>query len=220
MRRAADVFGFHLAPLDMRQHSKIHEQVIADLFAQSVHKRDYLQLTPSERQALLLDEITSPRTLYSPYFKYSATTQSELRILKMAAEIQHRFGHAALPNYIISMTTSVANILEVVLLLKEVGLLHSGENPRLGLNIIPLFETIGDLRGCGAMMDELFSVPYYRKLLESRGNEQEVMLGYSDSNKDGGFLTSNWEIYKAEINLTEVFAKHQIELRLFHGRIS
>lgn len=218
LRRAADVFGFHLAPLDMRQHSKIHEQVIADLFAQSVHKRDYLQLTPSERQALLLDEITSPRTLYSPYFKYSATTQSELRILKMAAEIQHRFGHAALPNYIISMTTSVANILEVVLLLKEVGLLHSGENPRLGLNIIPLFETIGDLRGCGAMMDELFSVPYYRKLLESRGNEQEVMLGYSDSNKDGGFLTSNWEIYKAEINLTEVFAKHQIELRLFHGR--
>ncbi|CAE6508751.1 Phosphoenolpyruvate carboxylase [Nitrosomonas nitrosa] len=218
LRRAADVFGFHLAPLDMRQHSQVHEQVVAELFAKGTHQDNYLELTDAERIEWLLAEISSLRLLHSPYLSYTDTVQSELRILHMAAEIQRRFGHAALPNYIISMTTSVADVLEVALLLKEVGLLHAGESPQLGLNIIPLFETIEDLRSCSKIMDELFSLPYYRKLLNSRGNVQEVMLGYSDSNKDGGFLTSNWEIYKAEIELTKVFARHNVELRLFHGR--
>lgn len=218
LRRAADVFGFHLAPLDMRQHSKVHEQVVEELFARGTHRNNYFELTTAERLNWLLEEISNLRLLHSPYLSYSEATQSELRILQMAAEVQRRFGHAALPNYIISMTTSVINVLEVALLLKEVGLLHAGENPQLGLNIIPLFETIKDLRSCGIIMDELLSLPYYRNLLDSRGNVQEVMLGYSDSNKDGGFLTSNWEIYKAEIELTKVFAKHKVELRLFHGR--
>ena len=102
--------------------------------------------------------------------------------------------------------------------MKEAGLLLPGEKPRLDINIIPLFETIGDLRGCGPIMEDLFSLPYYRALLASRGNIQEVMLGYSDSNKDGGFLTANWELYKAEVELVKVFARHGIELRLFHGR--
>ena len=97
-------------------------------------------------------------------------------------------------------------------------MLQAGINPVLHINIIPLFETIADLRSCGDIMDQLFSLPYYRTLLVSRGNVQEVMLGYSDSNKDGGFLTSNWEIYKAEIDLTKIFAKHNVQLRLFHGR--
>lgn len=136
----------------------------------------------------------------------------------MAAEIQRRFGHAALPNYIISMATGVVHILEVALLLKEAGLLQFGDDPRSTVNIIPLFETIDDLRGCASVMDELFSLPDYRKLLLSRDNLQEVMLGYSDSNKDGGFVTSNWEIYKAEIRLTRVFDRHGVRLRLFHGR--
>lgn len=218
LRRAADVFGFHLAPLDMRQHSKVHALVVSELFELGTHRKDYLHLDEAERVEWLLAEISSPRPLLSPYLKYSETTQGELRILQMAAEIQRRFGHAAIPNYIISMTTSVVNVLEVALLLKEVGLLHAGDAPYLGLNIIPLFETITDLRGCGDMIDQLFTLPYYRKLLASRGNVQEVMLGYSDSNKDGGFITSNWEIYKAEIELTKVFAKHNVELRLFHGR--
>ncbi|MDP1558985.1 MAG: phosphoenolpyruvate carboxylase [Nitrosomonas sp.] len=218
LQRAADVFGFHLASLDMRQHSQVHEQVVAELFELGTHRKDYLTLTETERTQWLLTEISSPRPLLSPYLEYSDSTQSELRILHMAAEIQRRFGHTALPNYIISMTTRVINVLEVALLLKEVGLLQAGENPQLGLNIIPLFETITDLRFCGTVMDELFSIPYYREMLRSRGNVQEVMLGYSDSNKDGGFLTSNWEIYKAEIDLTKVFARHNIELRLFHGR--
>ena len=218
LRRAADVFGFHLAPLDMRQHSKVHEQVVVELFELGTHRTDYLDLSEDERIEWLLTEISSPRPLLSPYLKYSKSTQSELRILQMAAEIQRRFGPEAMPNYIISMTTNVINVLEVALLLKEVGLLQAGENPYLGLNIIPLFETISDLRNCGIIMDQLFSLPYYRKLLASRDNVQEVMLGYSDSNKDGGFITSNWEIYKAEIELTKVFAKFNIELRLFHGR--
>jgi phosphoenolpyruvate carboxylase len=218
LHRAADVFGFHLAPLDMRQHSKVHEQVIAELFARGTHRNNYLELSAAERKEWLLAEICSLRLLHSPYLSYSDATQGELRILQMAAEIQRRFGHAALPNYIISMATGVVNVLEVALLLKEVGLLQAGEKPQLGLNIIPLFETIEDLHSCSSIMDELFSLPYYRKLLDSRGNVQEVMLGYSDSNKDGGFLTSNWEIYKAEIELTKVFAKHKVELRLFHGR--
>ncbi|SFL58108.1 phosphoenolpyruvate carboxylase [Nitrosomonas communis] len=218
LRRAVDVFGFHLASLDMRQHSKVHEQVVAELFARGTRRDNYLELSASERMKWLLAEISSLRLLHSPYLSYSEPTQSELRILQMAAEIQRRFGHAALPNYIISMTTGVINILEVALLLKEAGLLQAGENPQLGLNIIPLFETIEDLRSCSTIMDELLSLPYYRKLLDSRGNVQEVMLGYSDSNKDGGFLTSNWEIYKAEIELAKIFAKHKVELRLFHGR--
>ena len=218
LRRAADVFGFHLASLDMRQHSQVHEQVVAELFELGTHRTGYLNLTDEERTQWLLSEISSPRPLRSPYLKYSDTTQSEMRIIQKAAEIQRRFGHDALPNYIISMTTRVINVLEVALLLKEAGLLQAGDNPKLGLNIIPLFETIGDLRICGNVMDELFSIPYYRELLLSRGNVQEVMLGYSDSNKDGGFLTSNWEIYKAEIELTKIFAKHKVELRLFHGR--
>lgn len=218
LQRAAEVFGFHLAPLDMRQHSNVHEHVVAELFEHGAQCQDYSALTEAERTRCLLTEISSPRPLLSPYLDYSELTQSELRILQTAAEIHRRFGRAALPNYIISKTDGVSDVLEVALLLKEVGLLQPGENPRLHLNIIPLFETITDLRGCGAIMDELFSLPYYRKLLDSRGDVQEVMLGYSDSNKDGGFLAANWELYKAETELTKVFAKHKIELRLFHGR--
>lgn len=218
LRRAVDVFGFHLAPLDMRQHSKIHEQVVSELFEHSTHRKDYLQLNKEERAGWLLAEISQSRPVLASYADYSETAQSELRILQCAAEIHRRFGRIAMPNYIISMTTGIVNILEVALLLQQVGLLQAGENPQLHLNIIPLFETIADLRSCSAIMDQLFSLPYYRKLLNSRGNVQEVMLGYSDSNKDGGFITSNWEIYKAEIELTKVFAKHQVGLRLFHGR--
>ena len=112
----------------------------------------------------------------------------------------------------------MSDVLEVALLAKEAGMLEPGPQALLHFNIIPLFETIADLRGCGAIMDELFSMPYYRRLLKSRGDVQEVMLGYSDSNKDGGFLTSNWELYKAEIALVDVFKRHGIKLRLFHGR--
>ncbi|SFU44066.1 Phosphoenolpyruvate carboxylase, type 1 [Nitrosomonas eutropha] len=219
LRRAVDVFGFHLASLDMRQHSKIHEQVVSELYEKNVQdNRNYPDLPRSERAEWLLAELKRSHPLVSSLSDYSDITQGELRILRMAAEIQRRFGHIALPNYIISMATGVIHILEAALLLKEAGLVQFGEAARSTVNIIPLFETIDDLRGCANVMEELFSLPEYRKMLQSRSNLQEVMLGYSDSNKDGGFVTSNWEIHKAEVELTKVFNRHGVRLRLFHGR--
>ncbi len=218
LHRAAVIFGFHLAPLDMRQHSGVHEQVVAELFALGARREGYAALPEAERRAWLLEELKLPRLLRSPYLGYSEEVGKELAILDTAAEMHRRYGAEALPNYIISKADCVSDLLEVALLLKEVGLLQPGEAPRLDVNIIPLFETITDLQGCGPIMDQLFSVPRYRALLASRGNVQEVMLGYSDSNKDGGFLTANWELYKAEVELVKVFARHKVKLRLFHGR--
>ena len=228
LRRAAEVFGFHLAPLDMRQHSAIHEQTVAELFSNSGDKINYKDLDEAARRELLLAALQAGKPLLDyasgSLDQYGAVAQSELRIMQAAAQIQHRFGRAALPNHIISKTDAVSDMLELALMLQQVGLLEGGDspalhvNPVLHVNIVPLFETIADLRGCATIMDELFAIPYYQKLLASRGNTQEVMLGYSDSNKDGGYLTANWELYKAEVELVKVFAKHNIELRLFHGR--
>ena len=224
LRRAAEVFGFHLAPLDMRQHSAIHEQTVTELFSHNSGQAHYKDLDEAARREVLLAALQAGKPLLSDALssdslgQYSDLAQSELRIMQAAAEIHQRFGRAALPNHIISKTDAVSDMLELALMLQQVGLLESGKNPMLHVNIIPLFETIEDLRGCGTIMDELFSIPYYRKLLSSRGNTQEVMLGYSDSNKDGGYLTANWELYKAEVELVKVFAKHGIEMRLFHGR--
>jgi phosphoenolpyruvate carboxylase len=218
LRRAAEVFGFHLAPLDMRQHSGIHEQVVSELLEHGTGQAGYMQLDEAARRSALLAALRAGKRLGTEMEKFSHTVQGELRIMHTAAEIHRRFGRAALPNYVISKTDEVSDLLEVALMLQQAGLLEDGEQPLLHINIIPLFETISDLRGCGAIMDELFSIPYYRSLLKNRGNTQEVMLGYSDSNKDGGYLTANWELYKAELELVKVFGKHGIELRLFHGR--
>lgn len=215
LRRAVEVFGFHLAPLDMRQHSAILGQTVSELLGTGAA---YSALVEADKRKVLLTALQANKLLLGEIGNYSDVAQSELRIMQTAAQIQQRFGRAALPNHIISKTDAVSDMLELALMLQQVDLLERGDSPALHLNIIPLFETIEDLRGCGPIMDELFSIPYYRALLKSRGNTQEVMLGYSDSNKDGGYLTANWELYKAEVVLVEVFAKHNIELRLFHGR--
>ncbi len=224
LRRAVQVFGFHLAPLDMRQHSAIIEQTVAELFSHATGKAGYAELAEADKRAVLLEALQSGESLLADIGNYSDVPQSELRIMQAAAEMHKRFGREALPNHIISKTDAVSDMLELALLLQQVGLLEACPEPgrrggdRLHVNIIPLFETIEDLRGCGAIMDELFSISWYRKLLASRGNTQEVMLGYSDSNKDGGYITANWELYKAEVELVQVFEKHGVELRLFHGR--
>ncbi|MGB8337996.1 MAG: phosphoenolpyruvate carboxylase, partial [Burkholderiales bacterium] len=218
LRRAVEVFGFHLAPLDIRQISDTLERTVNELLARAGVEKNYSALDESARVQTLLKEIQSPRPLVSPHISYSDETAEELRIYGVVADIHQRFGSAAMPNHIISKTASVSDMLEVALQLKEVGLLEPGESPKLHMNIIPLFETIADLRGGTAIMDELFSLPYYMRLLASRGRTQEVMLGYSDSNKDGGFLTANWELHKAEVDLVKIFTKHKVELRLFHGR--
>jgi phosphoenolpyruvate carboxylase len=215
LRRAAEVFGFHLAPLDMRQHSAVHEQVVSELLAKA-GITDYAQQDEATRRANLLAALQAGNQFSAELDGFSPTVRGELQLMHAAAEIHSRFGCNALPNYIISKADAVSDVLEVALMLQQSGLLKDGN---LQVNIIPLFETIDDLRGGGAIMDALFSLPWYRELLkQSRNNTQEVMLGYSDSNKDGGYLTANWELYKAELDLVEVFNKHGVELRLFHGR--
>jgi phosphoenolpyruvate carboxylase len=217
LRRAVEIFGFSLAPIDLRQNSDVHERVVAELFAAANPGCRYLELEESKRVALLLDEISSARPLSSPYLTYSEETQSELGIYRAARIAQERYGKAAVPNCIISKTDSVSDLLELAVILKEAGLLHPNE-ARLDVNIIPLFETIADLRNSAKVMKQLLNLPAYARLLASRDQAQEVMLGYSDSNKDGGFLTSGWELYKAELALIDVFAEKNVRLRLFHGR--
>jgi phosphoenolpyruvate carboxylase len=217
LRRAVEVFGLYLAPIDLRQNSEVHERVVAELFEASQPGTDYSGLNEEARIELLIAELSTPRPLASPYIAYSEETSSELAILRTARELQDRHGKLCLPNYIISKTAGVSDLLEVALMLKETGLLRPHERT-LDLNVIPLFETIADLRNCGQTMDALFGLPVYMRLLESRGRTQEVMLGYSDSNKDGGFLTSGWELYKAETALVDVCRTHEVRLRLFHGR--
>jgi phosphoenolpyruvate carboxylase len=216
LRRAVEAFGFHLAGLDLRQNSDVHERTLAELLAIG-SGADYPQMSEQSRTALLLAELATARPLISPFVTYSEETTGELDILRTAADVHRRYGKDAVPNYVISKATSVSDVLEVALLLKEVGLLQARE-AGLDLNIVPLFETIEDLRNCGSVMDSLLSIPEYTRLLGSRGGAQEVMIGYSDSNKDGGFLTSGWELYKAEMALIDVFRGHGIGLRLFHGR--
>jgi phosphoenolpyruvate carboxylase len=216
LRRSAEIFGFHLAPLDMRQHSAIHEQTVSELLAHSGVIANYSELNEAARREILLTTLQAAKPLIGELDQYSDIAQSELRIMQAAADIHQRFGRAALPNHIISKADAVSDMLELALMLQQVNLLE-GRNA-LHINIIPLFETIEDLRSCGPIMDELFAIPYYRQLLSCRGNTQEVMLGYSDSNKDGGYITANWELYKAELELVKVFAKYGVELRLFHGR--
>src|SRR5947208_486716 len=217
LRRAASTFGFHLAGIDLRQNSELHERTVGELFKMTCTASHYAGLPEAARISLLREELKTARLLSSPFLRYSAETASELAILREAANAHRRYGKAAVPNYVISKTNGVSDLLEVGLLLKEAGLLRPRER-ELDVNIVPLFETIVDLRNCGRIMDELFTVPEYFCLLEGRGRAQEVMLGYSDSNKDGGFLTAGWELYKAEIALIDTFRHHGITLRLFHGR--
>jgi phosphoenolpyruvate carboxylase len=217
LRRAVDVFGFHLAAIDLRQNSDVHERTVGELFEMTRPGTEYRTLAENARIPVLLDELKTARLLASPFLSYSAETKSELAILGAAAEAQQRYGKESVPNYVISKTNGVSDILEVALLLKEAGLLRPREG-EMDVNIVPLFETIADLRNCAGVMNELLGLPPYQQFLESRGRVQEVMLGYSDSNKDGGFLASAWELYKAEIGLLEVFRRHKVRLRLFHGR--
>ncbi|MDI3515917.1 MAG: phosphoenolpyruvate carboxylase [Rhodocyclaceae bacterium] len=217
LRRAVKVFGFHLAPIDLRQNSDVHERVVAELLEVARPGSAYSSLDEDARCALLLEELATARPLASPHVPYSDETEGELAIFRAARRAHQRYGAAAIRNCIISKTDDVSDLLELAVLLKEAGLLRPLENA-LDVNIVPLFETIGDLENAAGVMDRIFALPAYRALLESRAHTQEVMLGYSDSNKDGGFLTSGWALYKAEGELVATFARHGVRLRLFHGR--
>ncbi len=217
LMRGARIFGFHLASLDMRQTSDVHERVLAELFEKAGVEADYAALSEDDKVALLLAELAQPRLLYTPYESYSEETESELAIVRAAREIRQRYGARAIRNYIISHTEAVSDLLEVLLLQKEGGLLKVSQGMS-EVMVIPLFETIPDLQRAASIMETWMALPPVARIIEHQGRLQEVMLGYSDSNKDGGFLTSNWELYQAELKLVEVFERANVKLRLFHGR--
>jgi phosphoenolpyruvate carboxylase len=211
LQRKVSLFGFHLAPIDLRQSSSEHERVVAELLARAGVCADYAALDEPARKDLLVRELSGPRPLRVPQLEYSELVRTELEILAAAADGRQRFGARAVPHYVISHCSAVSDLLEVGVLLREAGLVGQ-------LDIIPLFESIADLGNCAKVMGEALELPLYRGWVRSRGDEQEVMLGYSDSNKDGGYFTSNWALYKASATLVEACSARGVRLRLFHGR--
>ena len=220
LREAVEVFGFHLSGLDMRQNSEVHESVVAELLAWAGVHPDYASLPEADRVELLSAELTTRRPLTSPDAEFSELTTKELAIMAAGAKAVRVLGAGAVPNYIISMCTSVSDMLEAAVLLKEVGVLDPGvgSEPSCPIGIVPLFETIEDLQGGADTLLATLDIPIYRAIVRSRGDSQEVMLGYSDSNKDGGYLAANWALYRAELDLVDAARKSGIRLRLFHGR--
>ena len=215
--RSVEIFGFHLATLDLRQNSAVHERVVAELLKVAGVEADYAMLSESQRVTLLRHELSTPRPLASPFATYSDETASELAIAHAAAEAHRRYGPAAIRQYIVSMAQSVSDLLEVHVLLKEAGLYQPGEPPHAAIMAVPLFETIGDLEAAPGIMTEWFSLPEVRALSSERAY-QEVMIGYSDSNKDGGYLTSTWGLSRASTALKPVFEGAGVAMQLFHGR--
>ena len=227
LQQAVEVFGFHLATLDLRQSSDVHEQTLAELFTRAGVQRngaplDYLSLDEDSRVAVLRAELAQGRPLASPWITYSETTTREMNVLRAAAQARARYGAQALTQIVVSHTETLSDLLEVMVLQKETGLIAppgSNPGPIDGLAVVPLFETIPDLENGPDIMDRWLALPEVReRIARVQDGTQEVMLGYSDSNKDGGYLTSNWSLYQAERALVEVFERRRVKLRLFHGR--
>lgn len=222
--RAVEVFGFHLATVDLRQSSDMHEAVLVELLQAAGIESDYSALSEEAKQKLLISLLKDPRSLRVIGQKYSDFALSEIAIFEMAKKIRSQFGADAIRHYIISHTETVSDLLEVLLLQKEVGLMTGvlGKKPVADLIVVPLFETIEDLRNAAPIMRDYYALPGVLPLIKGSGAEQDIMLGYSDSNKDGGIVTSNWELYCAELALVQIFdplgTEHGIKLRLFHGR--
>ncbi|WOB09573.1 phosphoenolpyruvate carboxylase [Piscinibacter gummiphilus] len=224
LMRAVQVFGFHLATVDLRQSSDKHEAVVAELLRVARLEADYSALNEPARRELLVRLLNDARPLRVHGAEYSEHTQGEVAIFEAALRMRQAYGREALRHYIISHTEDVSDLLEVLLLQKEAGLLRGtlDDSASCDLIVSPLFETIGDLRRAGPIMREYYALPGIAQMMVRSGREQDVMLGYSDSNKDGGFFTSNWELYRAETALVKLFDElktaHGIVLRLFHGR--
>ena len=224
LMRAVQVFGFHLATVDLRQSSDKHEEVVRELLATAKVEADYGALEEDAKCALLVRLLEDARPLRVMGADYSEHTRSELAIFETAKRLRERQGGEAIRHCIISHTETVSDLLEVLLLQKEVGLLHGTlqDGALCDLIVVPLFETIEDLRNAEPIMRRYYQLPGIAEMVKKSGGEQDIMLGYSDSNKDGGIFTSNWELYRAEIALVDLFddlADHfGIQLRMFHGR--
>ena len=228
--RAVEVFGFHLATVDLRQSSDKHEAVVAELLATARIEPAYARLDEDAKRNVLMRLLDDARPLRVMGATYGDLTRDELAIFETAKVMLERYGRQAIRHYIISHTESVSDLLEVLLLQKEVGLMKGTLGEERGaahgaiceLIVVPLFETIEDLRNAAPIMRAFYALPGVARLVQRSGAEQDIMLGYSDSNKDGGIFTSNWELYRAEIALVELFdelaARHRIQLPIFHGR--
>ncbi len=215
--RAVEIFGFHLATLDLRQNADVHARAVGELLATAGVAGDYAAMDDAARVVLLGDELASPRLLFNAYARYSDETQGEMAILRAAAAAHARFGPDVIRAYIVSKTSGVANLLEVYVLLKEVGLYVPGDVPTCPVMAVPLFETIEDLEAAPDVMARYLDRPKAAALATARGY-QEVMIGYSDSNKDGGYLTSNWSLHEGALALAAVFSARGLRMQLFHGR--
>ena len=225
LMRAVKVFGFHLSTVDLRQSSDKHEAVMAELLAVAQVEGDYARLDEAQKCALLQRLLLEARPLRVVGAQYSELARSELAIFEVAKTMRARYGQQAIVHYIISHTETVSDLLEVLLLQKEVGLMQGTldqADAKLDLIVVPLFETIGDLRASADIMRAYYAVPGVAALMQRSGGVQDIMLGYSDSNKDGGIFTSNWELYQAELALVELFdalqQQYGLRLRMFHGR--
>jgi phosphoenolpyruvate carboxylase len=224
LQRAVQVFGFHLATLDLRQSSDQHELVVAELLRVARLEPDYCALPEEQRRTRLLTLLNDARPLRVRGAAYSALAEGELAIFEAAREALATLGRDAIRHCIISHTEDVSDLLEVLLLQKEAGLLRGtlDDDAVADLIVVPLFETIADLRQAEPIMRAFYALPGVLDLVHRSGAEQDIMLGYSDSNKDGGFFTSNWELYRAEVALVGLFEplerEHGLTLRLFHGR--
>ncbi|HEX2584265.1 MAG TPA: phosphoenolpyruvate carboxylase, partial [Steroidobacteraceae bacterium] len=215
--RAIETFGFHLATLDLRQNADVHERVVAELLKVAGVAEDYKSLSEEQRVELLRKELSTARLLSSPYAEYSAETISELSIVRAAKKAHETYGPACITTYIISKCESVSDMLEVRILLKEAGLYRGYPEVHTSIMVVPLFETIGDLENSAPVMRQWMSLPEVKSVNAARGT-QEVMVGYSDSNKDGGYLTSVWSLYQATQTLAKVFKEFNTTMQIFHGR--
>ncbi len=215
--RAVETFGFHLATLDLRQNSDVHARVVAELLKVAGVCSDYLALDEAARVRLLRSELAGERLLASPYATYSQETLSELGIVRAAAEAHRRYGRGCITAYIVSKCDSVSDLLEVHILLKEAGLYRGHGDARADIMAVPLFETIGDLTNSRDVMKAWLGLPEVAAVTAAHGF-QEVMVGYSDSNKDGGYLTSVWSLHQATRSLAAVFESSGTAMQIFHGR--
>jgi phosphoenolpyruvate carboxylase len=218
LREAVAAFGFHLAAMDVRQNSDVHERAVAELLRVAGVGADYLKLEEDARGKMLLEELSHARPLRSPYARYSAETARELAIADRASALKAHFGKGAVTNYVISKAATPSDLLETAILMKEAGLFLPGKEPKAALRIVPLFETIDDLRRSAEVMDAYFDQPLVRGMIAGQDNLQEVMIGYSDSNKDGGYVTSTWEIRAGIARLVALGRTRGIRMRFFHGR--